>query len=103
MHSSVKISATKTHVNEWFSSTPNAVDLAHAILSHKYTQLHGHLTEAKVELRRVATERELIIFGEVNLGWLSTEHSGYFEKEHVVVKGSVEFAGRETRYVLCHH
>ena len=103
MNSSAKMSATKTHVNERFSSTPNAVDLAHTIFSHKCTQLRGHLTEAKVEFRRVATERELIILGEVDLGWLSTDHSGCFENEHVVVKGSVEFAGRETHCVLCHH
>ena len=102
MHSSVKMSATTTHVNERFSSTPNAVDLVHTILSQKCTQLHGHLTKAKVELRRVATERELIILGEVDLGWLSTDHSGCFENEHVIEKGSVEFAGR-VFCVLCHH
>ena len=103
MHSFDDMSATKTHVNERFSSTPNAVDLAHTILSHKCTQLRGYLMEAKVELRRVVTERELFILGEVDLGWLSTDHSGCFENKQVIVEGGVEFAGRETRCVLCHH
>ena len=102
MHSSVDMSVTKTHVNERFSSIPNAVDLAHAILSHKCTQLRQYLTETKVELKRVATERELIILGEVDLGWLSTDHSGCFENKQIIVKGGVEFAGGETHCVLCH-
>ena len=94
--------ATKTHVNEWLSSAPNAVDLAHAVLSQKRAQLRGHLAEAEAELGRAATERELVVLGEVDLGRPSVDRSGRLENEQVVIKGSVQFAVREAHFVLRH-
>ena len=93
---------TKTHVNEWLRSAPNAVDLAHAVLPQKRAQLRGHLAEAEAELGRAATERELVVLGEVDLGRPSVDRSGRLENEQVVVEGSIQFAVREAHFVLRH-
>ena len=93
---------TDTHVKERLRSAPNAVDLAHAVLPQKRTQLRGHLAEAEAELGRAATERELVLLGEVDFGLLSIDRSGRMENEQVVIKGGVQFAGREAHFALRH-
>ena len=89
-------------MNEWLCSAPNAVDLAHAVLPQKRAQPRGHLAEAEAELGRAATERELVVLGEVDLGRLSVDSSGRLENKQVVVKGVIKFAGREAHYILRH-
>ena len=93
---------TCTHVNERLRSAPNAVDLAHAVLPQKRAQLRGHLAEAEAELGRSATERELVLLGKVDFGLLSIDRSGRMENEQVIVKGGIQFAGRESHFALRH-
>ena len=89
-------------MNEWLRSAPNAVDMAHAVLPQKRAQLRGHLAEAEAELGRAATEREIVVLGEIDLGRPSVDRSGRLENEQIVVKGGVQFAGREAHFVLRH-
>ena len=89
-------------MKERLRSAPNAVDLAHAVLPQKRAQLRGHLAEAEAELGRAATERELVVLGEVDFCRLPVNRSGRLENEQVVVKGGVEIAGREAHFVLRH-
>ena len=89
------MSLTEPHVKERLRSAPNVVDLAHAVPPQKRAQLRGHLAEAEAHLGRAATERELVILGEVHLGGLPVDCDGRHEDEEVVVIGGVEISGRK--------